>query len=505
MHSRAQALIRSCQCMHSRKVRRDGFALPGLETVRGPSLGWRRILFALVFGTTFALAATPAAAGAPPGPITLSMSCTGPGPNGTVTAGQTDSCGVDLTGGTLSAGSIVRLSPPSPSATSFTCSPPVQGAQGCSFLVNSTLTFHGFIGWETIQFAPDGPTQGGGASLTQTAQACNPMCNDVPLRIDGPGSVVGTPYRPRYMPAAPFAYMVCTGPNPDGTVSETQVDTCLIYTAGFGGPYINGDTLTIARGAPTDATITACGDSPSTDTGAVAAGAVMTSCAYRFSTSASISAPGVFVGTELLSIPSTVVPGAAIVQGVMFCPAPQPAGQIASCSTLPITITGAGATVIDEIPPTFTSMPPDMTVDATGPTDTTAQYPAPTADDNAPGPVSISCTPASGGTFAVGTTTVVCTATDVSGNSATATFKVTAQNTFDSLCRVTRAEASDEGVAHSLCVKLQGAADAVAAGDSAAADGKVGAYINEVEAQGDKSLTSQQAQDLAGLAQLLMP
>src|SRR5207237_7959774 len=122
-------------------------------TVRGPSLGWRRILFALVFGTTFALAATPAAAGAPPGPITLSMSRTGPGPNGTVAAGQTDSCGVDLTGGTLSAASLVRLSPPSPSANSFTCSPPVQGAHGCSFLDNSTMTFPGFVGWEPTQFA----------------------------------------------------------------------------------------------------------------------------------------------------------------------------------------------------------------------------------------------------------------------------------------------------------------------------------------------------------------
>ncbi|TMC54835.1 MAG: HYR domain-containing protein [Chloroflexi bacterium] len=491
--------------MHSRKVRLDGSAFHGLEKVRDRSLGWRGILYGVVLGASFALPATPAAAGSPPGPITLSMSCTGPGPNGSVAAGQTDSCGVDLTGGTLLAGSFIRLSSPSPAATSFTCSPPMQGAQGCTFSVNSTLTYHGFIGWETIQFAPDGPTQGGGASLTQTAQACNPVCNYVPLRIDGPGSVVGTPYRPRYMPAAPFAYMVCTGPNPDGTVSETQVDTCLIYTAGFGGPYINGDTLTVARRAPTDATVTACGDSPSTDTGAVPVGDRMTSCAYRFSTPASISAPGVFVGTELLSIPSTVVPGAAIVQDVTFCPAPQPAGQIASCSTLPIAITGAGATVIDEIPPTFTSMPPDMTVDATGPADTIVQYPDPTATDNAPGAVSISCTPASGSMFAVGTTAVVCTATDVSGNSATASFNVTAQNTFDSLCRVTQAEASNEGVAHSLCVKLQGAADAVAAGDPAAADGKLGAYINEVEAQSDKSLTSQQAQDLAGLAQLLMP
>jgi hypothetical protein len=92
--------------------------------------------------------------------------------------------------------------------------------------------------------------------------------------------------------------------------------------------------------------------------------------------------------------------------------------------------------------------------------------------------------------FTVGTTVVTCTATDMSGNVATATFNVTAQNTPESLCRVTELDVTKEGVAHSLCVKLE--------------QGDFGAYINEVEAQGGKSLTDQQALDLEGLAQLLM-
>ena len=218
-----------------------------------------------------------------------------------------------------------------------------------------------------------------------------------------------------------------------------------------------------------------------------------------------MSGSGVFIGTEVLAIPNTVVPGAAIVQEATFCPAPQPAPQPSSCASSPVAVSGAGATVVDEIPPTFSSVPPDMTVDATGPADTVVQYPAPTATDNAPGAVSINCSPASGSSFAVGDTTVTCTATDVSGNSATAGFRVTVQNTFDSLCRVTRLEVTNGGVAHSLCVKLEGAADAVASGDTAAATGKLGAYVNEVEAQSGKSLTDQEAQDLEGLGQLLMP
>src|SRR5207248_804218 len=379
---------------------RFGLALPRLESLGERSLRPRWLLFSLVLGTVVAATTVPASAGGQPGPVTLSMYCSGPGPNGTVAAGQTDTCGVDLTGGTLQAGSEVVLMQPSPAATTFSCSPSGQRAP-CSFPVSTTM-LHGFLGTETIHFAPDGPSQGGGAPLTQGAEACTPTCHSVSLRIDGPGAVVGTPFRPRFLPAAPYAYKICSGPNQDGTVSETQVDTCRIYTTGLGGQFVQGDIVTIARVSPVEATTVTC-------------------------------------------------------------------------------------------------------VDATGPADTVVQYPAPTATDNAPGAVSISCSPASGSSFAVGDTTVTCTATDVSGNSATAGFRVSVQNTFDSLCRVTRLEVTNGVVAHSLCVKLEGAADAVASGDTAAATGKLGAYVNEVEAQSGKSLTDQEAQDLEGLGQLLMP
>ena len=69
---------------------------------------------------------------------------------------------------------------------------------------------------------------------------------------------------------------------------------------------------------------------------------------------------------------------------------------------------------------------------------------------------------------------------------------------------MTKADVTKEGIAHSLCVKLEGAADAFAQGDSAAVDGKLGAYVNEVDAQNGNALTAQQAQDLEGLAALLM-
>ena len=80
-------------------------------------------------------------------------------------------------------------------------------------------------------------------------------------------------------------------------------------------------------------------------------------------------------------------------------------------------------TVRDRTPPTIT-VPADMTVEATGPSGATVNFTV-TASDN----VSPSCSPASGSTFPLGKTTVNCTATDASGNRASASFKVTVQDT----------------------------------------------------------------------------
>jgi hypothetical protein len=54
-------------------------------------------------------------------------------------------------------------------------------------------------------------------------------------------------------------------------------------------------------------------------------------------------------------------------------------------------------------------------------------YPAPVASDNCPG-VGVVCSPASGASFPLGTTTVTCTATDMSGNTATCSFSVSVFN-----------------------------------------------------------------------------
>ena len=89
---------------------------------------------------------------------------------------------------------------------------------------------------------------------------------------------------------------------------------------------------------------------------------------------------------------------------------------------------------IDFTPPILGNMPSDITVQATGPTGATVNYPSPIATDNLDPHPALSCTPASG-LFAVGDTSVTCSATDAAGNSSSASFTVHVQppvlDTFD--------------------------------------------------------------------------
>ena len=81
-------------------------------------------------------------------------------------------------------------------------------------------------------------------------------------------------------------------------------------------------------------------------------------------------------------------------------------------------------TVVDTQPPSITCSP-NITTTAVVPGGTTAviTFPPPTASDNCPGVTAV-CTPPSGSSFPAGTTTVTCTATDASGNTATCSFTV---------------------------------------------------------------------------------
>ena len=73
-------------------------------------------------------------------------------------------------------------------------------------------------------------------------------------------------------------------------------------------------------------------------------------------------------------------------------------------------------------------VPDHITAEAASADGTAVSFSA-SADDAIDGSLSTSCTPASNSTFALGTTTVTCTATDKSGNKGSATFQVTIGDT----------------------------------------------------------------------------
>jgi hypothetical protein len=71
----------------------------------------------------------------------------------------------------------------------------------------------------------------------------------------------------------------------------------------------------------------------------------------------------------------------------------------------------------------------DITQEATGPDGAVVSYATPTAMDAIDGSLPVSCSPASGNTFALGDTTVTCSATDNAGNTGSTTFDVKVQDT----------------------------------------------------------------------------
>lgn len=312
-------------------------------------------------------------------------------------------------------------------------------------------------------------------------------------------------------PNAPYAYKDCSGnTNSDGTVSQGQSATCAVFANAGDRAYTSGEEVDIFAGPDTPIQVTGCSGTTNASystSGTLIGSASGAYCAFQVQSGQVQSFPTFqSLGTETFYVPGTIASGTQVHQSSRFCTAPGLDGERACTAQFAqLPINGPAATIIDEVPPTFTSTQSDIgPLDATSSSGAVASFALPTVTDNAPGPIAVSCNPPSGSVFAIGTTTVVCTATDASSNSATQTFTVLVINTFDSLCRVTVAEETNPAIAHSLCVKLEGASDAAARSDMNAADGMLNAFVNEVNAQTGNTIGASDASGLQGLAQLLM-
>ncbi|MEW6683481.1 MAG: SBBP repeat-containing protein [Nitrospirota bacterium] len=160
--------------------------------------------------------------------------------------------------------------------------------------------------------------------------------------------------------------------------------------------------------------------------------------------------------------------------------------------------------VADTTPPVLT-VPGTITTNATSPAGAVVSYSASATDnrDSAPG---VTCTPSSGSTFPIGTTTVTCMASDVAGNSASVQFQVIVQGAPEQIAALVGLVQSfnlKQGIENSLDAKLQNAQDALTAaqgGDLPSACNLLNAFSNEAQAQSGKAITPDQASQLNAAA-----
>ena len=143
-------------------------------------------------------------------------------------------------------------------------------------------------------------------------------------------------------------------------------------------------------------------------------------------------------------------------------------------------------TIEDTIAPVL-SLPDDIVVNATSPHGATVTYAASATDIADPSP-NVFCAPASGATFAIGTTTVWCTANDASGNFSAGTFDVHVKGVAEQLDDLLEA-VTGVGPGRSLADKVADLqADPTCEG--------LAAFSNELRAQQGKKLSAAQADAL---------
>jgi hypothetical protein len=134
--------------------------------------------------------------------------------------------------------------------------------------------------------------------------------------------------------------------------------------------------------------------------------------------------------------------------------------------------------------------PSNVPVDATSPAGATVTYTNPAAHDEDLSTVTVNCTPASGSTFAIGDTTVTCTATDTDGDTnspATQMFNVHVKGAGEQVTDLDNAVLG-VGPGTGLATKVGLVQSDLSANDTVHACGALTAFINQVIAQTGKSI-----------------
>jgi hypothetical protein len=155
----------------------------------------------------------------------------------------------------------------------------------------------------------------------------------------------------------------------------------------------------------------------------------------------------------------------------------------------------------------LSNMPSNITTNATSPQGAVVTYTLPTVvDEDNPLPP-VNCSPASGSTFAIGTTTVTCTATDSDDtpSSVSQSFSVTVNGAATQLnaliSLVNSFHLAPGGIQTSFDSQLQAVQTDLTNNNTAQACSDLTSFMNHAQAQSGKYLTGSQADQMIAAAQ----
>ncbi|MFL6216136.1 MAG: HYR domain-containing protein [Blastocatellia bacterium] len=260
--------------------------------------------------------------------------------------------------------------------------------------IGTTISF--MVNVESSTSDPDTSNNSGNVMIPVAAATCAFIC---PQNITANSSAAQCGNTINYpVPSAAACQVTCAPP--PGTVFT--VGTTTVTCSASGAPSCSF-TITVVDNTPPAITC----PFPLT----VATDRGKTTAVVNYVPATATDACGVVDVVCLPPSGSTFALGTATIN----CTARDLAGNTSNCS-FTVTVNDADAPVINcpqniarELPATQSSA--------------VINYPPPTATDNQPGVV-VTCAPPSGSTFPLGVSTVICVATDVSGNRATCGFSV---------------------------------------------------------------------------------
>jgi uncharacterized repeat protein (TIGR01451 family) len=273
---------------------------------------------------------------------------------------------------------------------------------------------------------------------------------------------------------APGVSVACVPPSGSAFPLGTTTVTCTA-TDGSGNTDSDSFQVTVEDTEPPSVTVPADITQP-TDPG-------LATAVVTYSATASDNAPGVTLGCVPPS--GTAFP---IGTTTVTCTATDGAGNATAKSF--------DVTVVDTEPPSVT-VPANMTVNATSPSGAVVTYAA-SASDNASG-VTLACVPPSGTTFAIGTATVTCTATDGSGNTASKSFQVKVRSAVEQLNNLitsVKGMTIEPGYKSELLNRLNAALKAASANNTGKACQELAKFLESVNSKAGKKILAANAATL---------